>query len=141
MSLCTSKQTSSITPTRYRPSRSGYQCIAGYFGITAASMYIYYLTHREIQRDRIEMRSGRLAILPLLMAERDREFLKQVAVNRDEEARLMANVPGWEVGTWYGEPIYKTKPADTFIEPSFKEFYGHTDFAAFAKRAHLKLWS
>ena len=27
--------------------------------------------------------------------------------NRDAEAKLMANEEGWEVGTWYGHPIYK----------------------------------
>lgn len=43
------------------------------------------------------MRSGRHAILPLLMAERDREYLKQLRVNRDEESSLMANVEGWTV--------------------------------------------
>ena len=27
--------------------------------------------------------------------------------NRDAEAKLMGNEEGWEVGTWYGHPIYK----------------------------------
>lgn len=58
---------------------------------------MYYLTHKEIKHDEIEMRSGRHAILPLLMAERDREYLKQIRRNRDEEANLMANVEGWKV--------------------------------------------
>ena len=30
--------------------------------------------------------------------------------NRDAEAKLMANEEGWEVGTWYGHPIYKVIP-------------------------------
>lgn len=76
----------------------GYQCIAGYIGITAASIYVYYLTHKEIKRNEIEMRSGRHALLPLLLAERDREYLKQIRINRDEEEKLMANVEGWKVG-------------------------------------------
>ena len=29
--------------------------------------------------------------------------------NRDAEAKLMENEEGWEVGTWYGHPIYKVK--------------------------------
>lgn len=123
------------------PVPSGAQCIAAYLGITGAGLYVYYLTHKEITRDAIEMRSGRHAILPLLLAERDREYLKQIRRNRDEEANLMANVADWKVGTWYGEPIYKTKPADKFYDPSYKEFYGQTSFAEFAQRAHLKLWS
>lgn len=63
------------------------------------------------------MRSAKISLLPLLFAERDREFLKQLRINRDEEAKLMKNVPGWEVGTWYGEPIFKTLPKDELIEP------------------------
>lgn len=43
------------------------------------------------------MRSAHHAILPALIAERDREYLKQLRRNRDEEAKLMANVKGWEV--------------------------------------------
>jgi hypothetical protein len=27
--------------------------------------------------------------------------------NRDAEEKLMKDVEGWEVGTWYGHPIYK----------------------------------
>ena len=44
----------------------------------------------------------------MLLAERDRGFIKTCKANRDAEADLMKDVPGWEVGTWYGEPIYKT---------------------------------
>lgn len=43
------------------------------------------------------MQSASNAILPLLWAERDRAFLKQVRRNRDEESKLMANVKGWKV--------------------------------------------
>ncbi|KAI8116621.1 hypothetical protein CVS40_11332 [Lucilia cuprina] len=42
---------------------------------------------------RIEMRSAQNVIFPILIAERDREYLKQLRRNRDEEAKLMANVP------------------------------------------------
>ncbi|KAG0723811.1 NADH dehydrogenase [ubiquinone] 1 alpha subcomplex subunit 13 [Chionoecetes opilio] len=73
----------------------------------------------------IEMHSGRLALQPMLYAERDREFLKQVRRNRDEEAKLMANVEGWEVGTYHGQPIYKTLPANTYREPNTPEYYVH----------------
>lgn len=50
-----------------------------------------------LRRQKIEMRSARIALHPLLLAERDREYLKQLRRNRDEEAKLMANVKGWEV--------------------------------------------
>lgn len=71
----------------------------------------------------------------------DFRFLKQLRRNRDEEAKLMANVPGWEVGTWYGEPVYKTLPTDTLVEPTPEEFYIHSSYRDFAKRANLALWS
>lgn len=76
---------------------AGFQMIAAYLGITAASGYIYYLTWKEIYHDEIEMRSGRLALAAMLQAERDREYLKQIRRNRDEEESLMANVKGWKV--------------------------------------------
>lgn len=43
------------------------------------------------------MRSARMAIYPMLLAERDWEYLKQLRRNRDAEAELMRDVPGWEV--------------------------------------------
>ena len=39
--------------------------------------------------------------------------------NRDAEAKLMANEEGWEVGTWYGHPIYKVSSY------SLMHFYAH----------------
>ena len=55
----------------------------------------------------IEMKSASLAIEPLMLAERDREFLKQLRRNRDAEEKLMKDVEGWEVGTFYGHKVYK----------------------------------
>lgn len=51
----------------------------------------------------------------------------------------MANVPGWEVGTWYGEPVFKLLPKDTLIDPHFKEFYVHTDYKHLARRYNIKM--
>lgn len=75
----------------------GYQMIGAYLGVTTASIYVYYLTWKEIYRDEIEMKSGRFALSAMLQAERDREYLKQLRRNRDEETALMANVEGWKV--------------------------------------------
>lgn len=143
---------------------TGFTMIGTYIACTAAGLVVYYLTAKKVKRDEIEMRSAQNVIFPLLIAERDREFLRQLRRNRDEEAELMKNVPGWEVrlilyhtekppllrlslfacfqvGTYYGEPVYKTLPEDTLVTPIFKEFYAHTDWKAYAKRANLKLWS
>ncbi|GLG95605.1 NADH dehydrogenase (Ubiquinone) 1 alpha subcomplex subunit 13 [Gryllus bimaculatus] len=119
----------------------GYAMIAGYLGITAGACYLFYLNKRKVTRDEIEARSAKIAIYPLLLAERDREFLKQLRRNRDEEEKLMANVDGWEVGTYKGEPIYKTIPKDKFIDPMYNEYYAHSSYWDWAKRAHLKFWT
>lgn len=50
----------------------------------------------------------------------------------------MKNVPGWVVGTWYGEPVFKGLPKDTLVDPNFKEFYVHTDYKHLARRFHMK---
>ncbi|XP_055903209.1 NADH dehydrogenase [ubiquinone] 1 alpha subcomplex subunit 13 [Eupeodes corollae] len=126
------------------PARSyftGWQMITGYAVSTLVGIYVYYLTAKKIKREEIEMRSAENVIFPILIAERDREYLKQLRRNRDEEAKLMANVKGWEVGTWYGEPVFKTLPKDKLLTPMFKEFYVHSDYKDYAKRANLKLWT
>ncbi|KAL4710961.1 hypothetical protein ACJJTC_017926 [Scirpophaga incertulas] len=120
---------------------NGYAMFAGYIGITAGAMYLYRLNCKQIKRDEIEMRSAKMAIYPMIIAERDREFLKQIRRNRDEEAKLMADVPGWEVGTYYGEPVYTNIPPDTLVEPIFHEYYAHSSPKEWYRRAHLKLWS
>ncbi|KAK5649858.1 hypothetical protein RI129_000887 [Pyrocoelia pectoralis] len=120
---------------------NGPALILGYFGITAGSCYLYYLNYASIQREELERRSAQFALYPLLLAERDREYMKQLRRNRDAEEDLMKNVKGWEVGTYYGKPIYRTVPKDTLIEPSYGEYYVHADYKDFAKRRHLAYWS
>jgi len=48
-------------------------------------------------------------------------YLAHLRRNRDEEERLMANVPGWVVGTYYGNPIYKSRPADEWHDVTLNE--------------------
>lgn len=115
--------------------------IGGYLAITGAALYVFYLTEKEIIRDQVEMRSCRNVMLPVLIAERDRRYLKQLRRNRDDEAKLMANVPGWVVGTWYGEPIYKTRPKTEWNDPIMEEFYGHTAKKYFFDRALFKQYT
>lgn len=109
--------------------------------MTAASAYLYYLNRKVVRADELEMRSASLAIYPMLLAERDREYLKQLRRNRDEESKLMANVEGWKTGTWYGEPIYFTQPNDTLIHPRAHEYYVHASFKDFSQRANIGLLS
>lgn len=109
--------------------------------MTAASGYILYLTSKQLKREEIEMRSSKLACMPLLVAERDREYLKQVRRNRDAEAELMKNVPGWVVGTYFGEPIYKTKPKDYLHEGTWDEFNAHASWWNIALRSDFHQWN
>ncbi|KAL0278377.1 UNVERIFIED_CONTAM: hypothetical protein PYX00_000213 [Menopon gallinae] len=46
----------------------------------------------------------------------DRLRMKMFRRLRDEEAELMKNVEGWEVGKYKGEPIYKTLPPDACLK-------------------------
>ena len=68
---------------------------------------IHYRIPQTLARHR-EAQDFRLALTPMLLAERDRGFIKQIKANRDAEEDLMKDVEGWEVGTWYGEKVYKT---------------------------------
>merc|ERR1712062_513493 len=61
---------------------------------------------RKVTAEQTEERSTQFAIEPMMLAERDRVFLKQCKANRDAETALMKDVPGWEVGTYYGIKLY-----------------------------------
>lgn len=111
-----------------------------YVGVSAAALYVVYLTQKEQEREQVEMRSSRNVMVPILLAERDRTFLKQLRKNRDDEAELMKNVPGWVVGTWYGEPIFKTRPKDEWRVPSIEEYYAHTDDKHYDDRVYFRWW-
>lgn len=54
-------------------------------------------------------------------------LLKQLKHVREVEADVMKDFPYWEVGTFFGEPIYEDVPADTYIKPTFGELYVFTD--------------
>lgn len=94
---------------------------------TVVGHYWYFVEWKRIKREYVEMRSAQFAILPFLIAERDRALLKQVKRNLAEEKELMKDYPGWKVGTYFGEPIYKTVPEDEFIEPDNYEYFAHAD--------------
>lgn len=42
-------------------------------------------------------------------------YLRRIRQNYEEEVRLMKNVPDWEVGKWYHQPIFKTVPENHWI--------------------------
>jgi NADH dehydrogenase (ubiquinone) 1 alpha subcomplex subunit 13 len=55
----------------------------------------------------------------------------------------MKNVAGWKVGTFYGEPIYKTKPKDFFDDHSISwdDLCVHADYNTLALRQNFHLWN
>ncbi|KAL2718483.1 NADH dehydrogenase ubiquinone 1 alpha subcomplex subunit 13 isoform X2 [Vespula squamosa] len=108
---------------------------------TVVGHYLYYIEWKRIMRENIEMKSAQFAILPILMAERDRTFLKQVKRNIAEEKELMKYYPGWKVGTYFGDPVYKTIPEDEFVEPDHIEYFIHTHPNDFKAKLTLKLMS
>jgi len=119
-----------------KPFASSRAIVGTYFVCTGVGWYLYLLNDRQIENYQIESRSALIALTPLLDAESDREFLKQVRKNRDVEENLMKNVKGWKTGTLFGEPVYKTISDDVFIPPSLNEFYVHAPPKTLYDRAY-----
>lgn len=109
--------------------------IALFYGITSIGCFVYYLDLKSFRRSQIEMTSSQCAIRPLIEAERDRALLRHMRHLRDEEADVMKNVPGWEVGTFYGVPVFNTLRSE-FFEPRSIDAYVFTDPADYLHRLH-----
>ena len=87
---------------------AGGPLIAG-FVVYEIFAHLWYVDNKKLwRRDMTEERSAELAIEPLLCAERDRELCRAARATRDAEEEAMKNVPGWEVGTWFGHKVFKT---------------------------------
>lgn len=114
---------------------SGYRMFGLYAVFTAFSWYMLKNSFVRKKLIEIESNDGHNALQPLLLAERDRQYLKQLKKNREEERELMKDVPGWVVGTYYGEPLYKTISPDTHLDPVAEEFFAHAE----PKRAN-EIW-
>jgi len=61
--------------------------------------------------------------------------------NRDIETELMKNVEGWEVGTYYGEPIFYLDDPNQYRDPIFFEHFAHSDPDACCERVERHLWT
>merc|ERR1711997_190414 len=93
-----------------KPLGSGKQLLMAYAVFQTAAFYRYAQYRKEVRHSRVENRGMQLALQPMLMAERDRAYMKELKRRRDAEIELMEDVPGWECGTYYGIPVYKTVP-------------------------------
>ena len=60
--------------------------------------------------------------------------------NRDAEEKLMADVEGWEVGTFYGHKVYKTLGEDEMPPIGHDEFYVHTSQREALKHRNAVRW-
>merc|ERR1712083_178054 len=88
----------------------------GIVGYHAAALAYYAAYQRPmLKKIRTEHNGFRLALSPLILAERDRAFIKECKKQRDAEEELMADTPDWEVGTWFGQKVYKTVPDDKLL--------------------------
>jgi len=94
--------------------------------IQFGSLYIWKLGDIQRKKVVVENRSARLVLQPMLLAEKDRLYLKRCRELREEEERLMKDVPGWVTGTYWGEPIYFTRPADEWHDISDREYWAHS---------------
>lgn len=119
---------------------NGIAMFVGYLGVTAISWYLYSIDAKRVTQQDVENQSAEQAIIGLLAAERDRAYLKQVRKNRDAEEDIMKDVKNWKVGTYYGEPVYKTIPSDTWIDVSSKDFYIHAHQNVYKKYNAFRFW-
>ncbi|XP_034976909.1 NADH dehydrogenase [ubiquinone] 1 alpha subcomplex subunit 13 [Zootoca vivipara] len=95
---------------------SGYSLFAIGVGTLIYGYYNVVKWNRERRRLNIEDLETRVALLPLLMAENDRRTLRLLRQNLDEEAKIMKDVPGWQVG----ESRYHTT---RWTAPTLDELY------------------
>merc|ERR1712126_82693 len=93
--------------------------------VSSYGYYMYYHRKRLSKAIKVEERSTDIALQPMLQAERDRTFLKTMIKNREFEAELMKDVEGWEVGTYFGRPVYKTLGTDKMKYLNHSEYYMH----------------
>ncbi|ODN01726.1 NADH dehydrogenase [ubiquinone] 1 alpha subcomplex subunit 13 [Orchesella cincta] len=105
---------------------SGVQMFVLFNVITFGAIYIWSYSAERMRKLRTEDRSARLALQPMLFAEKDRLYLKRMRSLRDEEEELMKGVPGWVVGTYWGEPIYHTRPENEWHDITPTEYLAHS---------------
>ncbi|CAH1797268.1 unnamed protein product [Owenia fusiformis] len=126
---------------RSRPRRfgrySGVVYFGSFLGLTGVAMWGFTGVFQKRRDFEVEMQDGRIAVAPLLLAEQQRMFLKQLRSNRDEEEELMKDVANWKVGHLYNEPVYHNL-SNVWIKPAIEEFYAHNKRQDMLNRAYEK---
>jgi len=115
---------------------SGVAWFAGII-IWSTGAYMCYKYFRKYwKRSEFEMVETKIALEPFLLAEVDRNLLKALWVNREEERELMKDEPGWVVGTWYGDKVYND--TSRMVYPTMQELYVHCNPREFWRRQHKR---
>merc|ERR1712002_1352952 len=107
-----------------KPRVSGAAQLGIFTGFTTCAWIWYKYQVGIYWNDKLEIQDARNAVRPFLLAERDRLYLKQLRANRDEEAELMKDVEGWEVGKLYDQPTFHNV-RNRLMTPSMNEFVVH----------------
>jgi len=99
-----------------------------WFAIVACSTIFGppYIIRSYMRRNdvlRMELGEHFIAASPFLIAEQERAFLSQLRYLREDERELMKDHPGWKLGTFYGEPVYKTLPKGAIPPLGAPEYY------------------
>jgi len=117
---------------------SGVFWFGAYIGYTVIMYSWWKYFHKFYKRTEFETTECRIAAEPFLLAEGDRNMLKAMWINREEERELMKDVPNWIVGTWYGEKVFNDMSRMTY--PTRAEMYAHCDPKELHKRTWEKYW-
>jgi len=112
---------------------------SGVLGFAFVNYCLFKYFYKLEKRTEFEMQESRIACEPFLLAENDRQLLKTLWINREEERELMKNEPNWVVGTWYGDKVYTD--TSKFILPTPIEMYVHSHPKELQKRMEQKLWN
>jgi len=115
---------------------SGVSWFAFYVSWSATWYMIWKYFRKFHNRTEFEMTECRIACEPFLLAEQDRNLLKAMWVNREEERELMKDEPGWIVGTWYGDKVYND--TTRLPHPTYEELYAHCNPKEYWRRVNLR---
>ncbi|KAH3837423.1 NADH dehydrogenase [ubiquinone] 1 alpha subcomplex subunit 13-like [Dreissena polymorpha] len=86
---------------------NGAKILIPFVALKAVAMVTFIKYYQpKMLREKIQENDARLILSVLFQAENDRRLLKNFRRMRDEEARLFANDPNWEVGKYNGEKAY-----------------------------------
>jgi len=133
-------------PFNYKriPAKKMYTAPILFGGFILWEIYAHWKWRRSmriINSEETEARSTQFALEPMMLAERDRVYIKQLKKNRDDEEKLMKGVEGWEVGTYYGIKMYNDPDINKYPLMNWNEYYAHCrPAAADAEFRHREWW-